>query len=77
MADPNKHELVPKHIKLNDSEKNKLFEKYHIDFKALPKIIKDDPAIAKLNVKAGDVVKIGRESQTAGVTTYFRVVIDG
>jgi len=73
----NKHFLVPKHTKLNDSEKSKLMEKYHISFRDLPKILKDDPAIAKLNLSQGDVVKIERASKTAGETVYYRVVIEG
>lgn len=74
--DINKHFLVPKHTKISEAEKKKLLETYNINFTALPKILKDDPAIAKLNLKAGDVVKIERESKTAGNTVYYRVVIE-
>jgi DNA-directed RNA polymerase subunit H (RpoH/RPB5) len=73
----NKHILVPKHSKLNDSEKKKLLEEHHIEIKSLPKILKDDPAIEKLGVKAGDVIKIERKSITAGTAIYYRVVIEG
>jgi DNA-directed RNA polymerase subunit H len=75
--DVNKHRLVPKHSKLNDSEVKKLCENYHIKVKDLPRILKDDSGIIKLNVKSGDIVKVERVSRTAGVTTYYRVVIDG
>ena len=71
------HELVPKHKKLSDSEKNKLLEKYHIDDNSLPKISKDDPAIASLSGKPGDVIAIERESKTAGKSTYYRTIIEG
>ena len=71
------HELVPKHKKLSDSEKNKLLEKYHIDVNSLPKISKDDPAIASLGVKPGEVIAIVRDSKTAGTSTYYRTVIEG
>ncbi|MBS3166174.1 DNA-directed RNA polymerase subunit H [Candidatus Woesearchaeota archaeon] len=73
----NKHNLVPKHSKVSDSEKAKLLEKYGIAVKELPKIHNSDPAIVKLNLKMGDVVKIERESKTAGTAVYYRVVIDG
>lgn len=73
----NMHELVPKHTKLKDSEKNKVLEKYNVSANALPRISKDDPAIEKLNVTPGDVIKIERESQTAGVSIYYRVVVEG
>ncbi|MFH0701829.1 MAG: DNA-directed RNA polymerase subunit H [Candidatus Woesearchaeota archaeon] len=75
--DVNKHFLIPKHTKLNDSEKSKLLEKYNINSMALPKIMDDDPAIAKLDAKVGDVIKIERKSKTSGVTTYYRLVIEG
>ena len=37
-------------------------------------IFPEDPAIVDLKPKAGDVIKITRESQTAGVAVYYRVV---
>jgi DNA-directed RNA polymerase subunit H len=77
MSEAAKHELIPKHQKINDSEKEQLLEKYGIDVNDLPKIFIKDPAIADLGVKSGDVVKIIRESKTAGTTTYYRVVING
>ena len=75
--DITKHRLVPKHVKLSDSEKKKLFGDYHIDIKGLPRILKEDSAIAKLNAKPGDIIKIERASKTAGTTFYYRVVIEG
>ena len=72
-----KHLLVPKHSKVSASEMKNLLEKYNIEIKSLPKIIHDDPAIVKLNVKLGDVIKIERDSPTAGKSTYYRVVVDG
>ncbi len=72
----NRHSLVPKHSKLSDSEKEKLLKRYNTNPKSLPRIIKSDPAIAKLGAKLGDVIKIERESQTAGKTVYYRVVVD-
>ena len=72
--DVNKHELVPKHKKLSDSEKSKLFEKFNIKGKELPKISVTDPAIANLGIKEGDIIKIERISKTAGVTYYYRHV---
>jgi DNA-directed RNA polymerases I, II, and III subunit RPABC1 len=71
----NTHGLVPKHIKLNETDKKKLFEQHHVDIKSLPKILVTDPAIEGMNLKQGDVVKIERISRTAGTTNYYRVVI--
>ena len=70
------HELVLKHTKLNDSEKEKLFHTYNISTRDLPKIFKSDSAIAELNPKVGDVIKIERKSKTAGTTDYYRAVFE-
>lgn len=72
--DIRKHILVPPQSKLNEKEKQELLEKYNISSKQLPKIIKNDPAIAHLNVKVGDIIKIERASVTAGNTPYYREV---
>ncbi len=64
-------------MKMTDSEVEKLFKKYNLSSKELPKIRKDDPAIGKLQAKVGDIIKVERESTTAGESYYYRVVIDG
>ena len=73
---PRKHLLVPEHFKLTDKEKEVVLERYHISLKELPKIKKNDPAIDHLNVKEGDVIKIVRESPTAGESIFYRGVIN-
>jgi|APSaa5957512622_1039677.scaffolds.fasta_scaffold147633_2 DNA-directed RNA polymerase subunit H len=69
--------LVPKQEKLDDSAKKALLESMNISSKNLPKIFKEDVSIADLKPKSGDIIKITRESPTAGVSMYYRVVIDG
>jgi DNA-directed RNA polymerase subunit H len=71
------HNLVPKHSKVSEKEKNSLLERYHLELAHLPKIFTDDPAIQHLDVKPGDVVKIMRASPTAGQSVFYRVVIEG
>jgi DNA-directed RNA polymerase subunit H len=71
------HNLVPKHTLLKDKEKQKILEKFHVSEVDLPKILITDPSIVDLNTKVGDVVKITRESRTAGVSIYYRAVING
>ena len=68
--------LVPKHTKLSDSDKTKLLGKYTIEGRQLPKINIVDPSIAKLNPKAGDVIKIERASETALIAFYYRTVVE-
>lgn len=70
-----KHYLVPKHTKLTDKEKEELFAKYTITMKEMPQILVSDAAVKELDVKEGDVVKIQRNSPTAGESAYFRVVV--
>jgi DNA-directed RNA polymerase subunit H len=72
-----KHMLVPEHSKLNKKEIQELLEKYNLALNELPKILLTDPAIEKLNVKSGDIIKITRDSLTAGIAIYYRVVING
>ena len=73
--DASAHVLVPKHTKLDEKEKAKLFEKYKIAVFNLPKILLVDPAIKGLDVSPDDVIKIERKSITAGKTVYYRVVM--
>jgi len=73
--DPTKHELVPKHVKMSEKECKELFETYGVAQINLPRISKTDPAIQHLKVKEGDIIKIIRESPTAGEAVFYRVVM--
>lgn len=72
--DVTKHILVPKHIKLSEKEKKQLLAQYSITIKELPRISRKDPAISHLGVKEGDIIKIIRESPTAGEIVFYRGV---
>jgi DNA-directed RNA polymerase subunit H (RpoH/RPB5) len=74
--DITKHDLVPKHAKVSEAEKKRVLEKYKVEIIDLPKVYSTDPAIQKLELKAGDLVKITRQSQTSNTTVFYRVVID-
>jgi DNA-directed RNA polymerase subunit H (RpoH/RPB5) len=75
--DITKHELVPKHEILNENEKKELLQKYGITLRQLPRILITDAMVKILNAKIGDVIKITRNSPTAGETVYYRVVVKG
>jgi DNA-directed RNA polymerase subunit H len=69
------HILVPKHTKLNAKEKKDLLARYNITTNQLPQINMNDPAIRSLGARPGDVIKIERNSATAGSAVYYRGVI--
>jgi len=69
------HELVPEHSKLPEKEAKDLLKKYSVTIREMPKILLHDPAIAHLDVKEGDIIKIKRNSRTAGDMLFFRAVI--
>ncbi|OYT43477.1 MAG: DNA-directed RNA polymerase subunit H [Candidatus Aenigmarchaeota archaeon ex4484_56] len=68
------HIIVPKHTVLTEKEKNDFLKKYNE--KELPKIKIDDPAIKRLNVAKGDIVKIERKIFDSDETYfYYRLVV--
>jgi DNA-directed RNA polymerase subunit H len=69
-----KHNLVPEHEIMSDSEIKKTFKDLDYDTKHLPKIKIDDPVVKHINAKIGDILKITRESQTAGTFITYRIV---
>lgn len=73
--DITKHSLVPKHELLDDKQKEEVLKKYGITLRQFPRMLETDPMAVMLAAKPGDVLKIARKSETAGETTYYRVVI--
>jgi len=74
-SDQLQHELIPEHSKVSEKEAKELLKKYNITIREIPKILVTDPAIAHLDVKEGDIIKIKRNSRTAGETVFFRGVV--
>ncbi len=71
-----KHELVPSHEKISGEEKERLLSSMDINFKDLPKMFTDDPALEGLDAKHGDIIKVKRKSSTAGNTVFYRGVVN-
>ena len=69
-----KHNLVPKHEVMSSSEIKKSFKDLDYDIKNLPKIKKNDPVVKNIDAKEGDILKITRQSQTAGTFITYRIV---
>ncbi|MDH5448813.1 MAG: DNA-directed RNA polymerase subunit H [Candidatus Bathyarchaeota archaeon] len=70
------HELVPKHEILPPDEREKLLDKYRVQPYQLPRIRTSDPAVKAIGAKTGDVVKIIRNSATAGKCVVYRYVVE-
>jgi DNA-directed RNA polymerase subunit H (RpoH/RPB5) len=70
------HEMVPTHIIAEDTEIQMVIDHYGINKTQLPRIQVRDPAARVLGARPGQVIRIERDSPTAGRTYYYRLVID-
>lgn len=70
------HILVPTHEIMTEDEIADEFSDVEYDFKNLPKIRSNDPVVKAIDAKPGDILRITRESQTAGVFVTYRIVED-
>lgn len=71
-----RHDLVPKHEIIDDSEVKEMMDMYQIKQKSqLPIILRTDPMAKYLDVKSGDVVKVTRISPSAGETIVYRYCV--
>ena len=68
------HLLVPKHEIMTEEEISEEFSDVDYDFKDLPKIRANDPVVEAIGAEPGNVLRITRESQTAGVFVTYRIV---
>ena len=74
--DIQEHMLVPTHEIMTEDEIADEFSDVEYDFKDLPRIRSKDPVVKAIDAKPGDVLRITRESQTAGVFVTYRIVED-
>jgi len=70
------HEMVPKHVIASDDEVSMVTDHYGIKKTQLPRIAREDPAARVLGARVGQVVRIERDSPTAGRTYYYRLVVE-
>ena len=70
------HVYVPKHEIIAKKEAEEVLTKFNCKPTELPLIFVNDPAILGLCVKPGDMIKITRNSATAGESVYYRYVVE-
>ena len=75
MVNITEHTYVPKHLLLTTDEKKELKKRYKIKESQLPKILSTDPVAKYLGLRKGDVVKIIRDSETAGRYVTYRITV--
>lgn len=73
----NNHLLVPKHELIDKKDVKNVLEKINASIDKFPYILVSDPAIKDIGAKTGDLIKVTRDSQTAGVISYYRFVVEG
>lgn len=66
--------LVPKHEIMTDSEIEDLRNSVDYDIENLPRIKKDDPVVKAIDAKEDNILRITRESETAGTFVTYRIV---
>ena len=71
------HVLVPRHEIVASDEREKLLNEYRVQPYQLPRLKASDPAVKAIGAKPGDIVKITRESPSAGKYLSFRYVVEG
>ena len=67
--------LVPRHTILTKDEVDKVLADFKVQTSQLPQIPLIDPCAKALGAKAGDIIRIERESPTAGTSIYYRLVV--
>lgn len=73
MYNPSKHELVPRHEKLNEASAKDFMEQYMLKSRTtLPIIHKTEVMARWLGLRHGDIVKITRYNETSGEYFYYR-----
>jgi len=71
-----KHKLVPKHVKLNETDKVELYKTLNIEEDSqLPEISRFDPVAKTLFLRPGEVCRITRFDKISFTNDYYRVCV--
>lgn len=71
------HTLVPKHEIVPQEERQKLLHDYRVQPYQLPRLKASDPAVKVIGARPGDIIRVTRNSQTAGKYISYRYVVGG
>jgi len=71
------HVLVPKHEIVAQEEREKVLGEYRVQPYQLPRLRASDPAAKAIGAKPGDIVRVTRDSPTAGKYVSYRYVVEG
>lgn len=74
--DVRKHVLVPKHEILSAEQAKVVLDQFKVTPHQLPLIKNSDPVANAIGAKPGDILKITRDSQTAGRAVAYRHVVE-
>lgn len=71
------HVLVPKHEIATSEEREKILSEYRVQPYQLPRLKASDPAVKAIGAKPGDLIKVTRDSPSAGKYVSYRYVVEG
>jgi len=69
------HFLVPIHEIVSEENSLEVIKKFGGKKEKFPSILLSDPVIEELGAKKGDLIRITRETPTAGKAVYYRLVV--
>ncbi|MFC1454832.1 DNA-directed RNA polymerase subunit H [Candidatus Undinarchaeota archaeon] len=73
--DISNHRIVPKHELLTPEQEAEVLKQYNCTKDQLPRIKYTDSGAKSVQARPGNIIKIIRDSKTAGIAIYYRVVI--
>ncbi len=69
------HYLVPVHEIVPAEKLQDVLQQFGTTVEKFPQISRIDPIVEEIGAKRGDLLRITRQSKTAGTTIYYRVVV--